>query len=78
MLITVICLLMEKKSLSLKLTIKNLPTQFDLGNISNRFSTTESKKNENVYDFSVEYSSVDKSEILNIRKCLMTQKNEFW
>ena len=62
MLITVICLLMEKKSLSLKLTIKNLPTQFVLGNISNRFSTTESKQNENVYDFSVEYSSVDKSE----------------
>ena len=78
MLITVICLLMEKKSLSLKLTIKNLPTQFGLGNISNRFSTTESKQNENVYNFSVEYSSVDKSEILSIRKCLMTQKNEFW
>ena len=41
----------------------NFPTQFCLGSISNRFSNTESRKvslNENVYNFSVDYSSIDK------------------
>ena len=28
-----------------------------------------------VYDFSVEYSSIDESDILNFRKYLMTMKN---
>ena len=42
----------------------NFPTQFCLGNISNRFSATESREaslNGNVYDFSVDYTAIDKS-----------------
>ena len=31
--------------------------------------------NGNVYDFSVDYNSIDKSEILNIYKYLMNKKN---
>ena len=59
MLITVICLLMEKKYLSLKPAIKsvNFATQFCLESISNGFSATESREvslNGNVYDFSVD------------------------
>ena len=49
----------------------NFPTQFYLGNISNGFSATESRAlslNENVFDFSNDYSSMDKSDILNIHK----------
>ena len=49
----------------------NFPTQFCLGSISNGFSATEIKEVSlygNVYDFSVDYSSIDKSDILNIQK----------
>ena len=49
----------------------NFPTQFCLGSISNGFSATESREislNGNVYDFSVDYSSIDNSSILNIHK----------
>ena len=56
----------------------NFPTQFCLGSISNGFSNTESREvslNGNVYDFSVDYSSIDKSDILNIHKYLMTKNN---
>ena len=57
----VICLLMERKSLSLMPTIKNVNfrTQYCLRSICNRFSATESKEvslNGNVYDFSVDYN----------------------
>ena len=45
----------------------NFLTQFCLGSISNRFSVTESL-NGDVNDFSVNYNSIDKSDILNIRK----------
>ena len=55
MLIIVICLLMEKKSLNLK--------------------SREVSLNGNVYDFSVDYNSIDKSVILNIQKYLMTKNN---
>ena len=47
----------------------NFPTQFCPGNISNGFSNTEFREvsfNGNVYDFSVNYNSIDKSDILNI------------
>ena len=47
-----------------------LPTQFCLGNISNGFSAIESREG-NVYDFSVDYICVDKSDLLNIHKNLM-------
>ena len=48
----------------------NFLTQFCLGSISNGFSATESREvslNGNVYDFSVDYNSVDKSDIINIQ-----------
>ena len=56
----------------------NFPTQFCLGSISNRFSATESREvslNGNVYDFSVHYSSIDKSDKLNVYKYLMNNSN---
>ena len=56
----------------------NFPTQFNLGSISNGFSATESNEvslNGNVYDFSVDYSPIDKSDILNIHKYLITKNN---
>ena len=51
----------------------NFLTQFCLGSISNRFSVTESL-NGDVNDFSVNYNSIDKSDILNIRKYLTKKK----
>ena len=48
---------------------KNFPTQFCLGSISNGFSATKSREvslNGNVYDFSVDYNSIHKSNILNV------------
>ena len=64
MLIIVICLLMEKKSLNLKVDNKNVnfPTQFCLGSTSNGFRATESREvslNGNVFEFSVDYNSID-------------------
>ena len=56
----------------------NFPTQFCLGSISNRFSATESREvslNGNVYDFSVHYSFIDKSDKLNVYKYLMNNSN---
>ena len=51
-------------------TIK-FPTQFCLWSILNGFSKTESREvslNGNVYDFSFDFNSIDKSDILNIHK----------
>ena len=45
----------------------SFPTQFSLRNISNECSNTESREvflNKNVYDFSVDCNSIDKSDIL--------------
>ena len=56
----------------------NFPTQFCLGSISTAFSATESREvslNGNVYDFSVDGNSIDKSDILNIHKYLR-RKND--
>ena len=54
----------------------NFPTQFCLGSIYNGFSATkEVSLNGNVYDFSVDYNSIDKSDILKIHKYLMTNNN---
>ena len=56
----------------------NFPTQFCLRSFSNGFITTESREvssNGNVYDFSVHYNSIKKSDILNIHKYLMTKNN---
>ena len=44
----------------------NFPTQFCHGSISNIFSATrELSLNGNVFDFSVNFNSIDKSDILN-------------
>ena len=80
MLLIVICFLMEKKSLNLKLTVKavNFQIQFCLGNIFNGFSTTESSEvflNGYGYDFSVKQNSIDKSGIWNIHKYFMKKNN---
>ena len=56
----------------------NFPTQFCLGSTFNGFCATESREvplNRNVYDFSVGYSSIDKSKILKIHKYLMEMNN---
>ena len=56
----------------------NFPTQFCLASISNGFTANESREasvNENIYDFSVDYNSIDKSVILNIHKYLITKNN---
>ena len=47
----------------------NFPTQFCFGRISN--GSREVSLNGNVYDFSVDYNSIDKSDILSIHKYLM-------
>ena len=53
-------------------------THICLESISNGFSATHHREvslNENVYDFSVDYNSIDKSDILNIHRYLMTKNN---
>ena len=58
----------------------NFPTRLCLESISDGFSNTESREvslNGNVYDFSVNYNSIGKSDILNIHKYLMTKNNNF-
>ena len=49
--------------------------------MSDVFCATESREvslngNGNVYDFSVDYNFIDKSDILNIHKYLMTKNNK--
>ena len=54
---------------------KKSATQFCLRIISNEFSAAESREvslNGNVYDIYVDRNSIDKSDILNINKYLMT------
>ena len=56
----------------------NFPTQFCLGIISSGFRASESTEvslSGNVYDFSVDYSSTDKSDVLYIRIYLMVKNN---
>ena len=56
----------------------NFQTQFCAGNISNRFSAIESREvvlNGNVYDFPLDYNSIDKPDILNIHMFLMIRNN---
>ena len=54
----------------------NFLTQFCLGSISHGFDATVSTKvslKGNVYDFSVDYNPIDKSDTLNIQKYLMVK-----
>ena len=56
----------------------NFPTQFCLESISNKSNYPGSEEvlfKVNAYDFSVDYNSIDKSDILNFRKCLMVKNN---
>ena len=71
---------MKKKCLSLKPKKKNADflTQFGLGSISNGLSATESREvslNRNLYDFSVDYNSIEKFDMLSIQEYLMTKIN---
>ena len=80
MLIIVICLLMKKKSFEFKANTKNVnfPTQYCLGSISKGFSNTEFRNiswNWKAYDFSVNYNSIDKSDIINIHRYLITKND---
>ena len=57
----------------------NFQTQFCLGSVSIGFSYIESRQvslNGIVYDFSVDYNFVDKFDILNIQKYLLTKNNK--
>ena len=64
MLIIVIYLSAEKKFLNLQLTIKLLTFQLCfVWEVSDGFSTREISLNGNVRDFSVDYNSIDKSDI---------------
>ena len=56
----------------------DFPTQFSRGSISNGFTATKSREvslNGNVYYFTVDCNSIDKSDILKIHKYLMTKDN---
>ena len=56
----------------------NFPTQFFLGTISSGFGAAESREatlKGNVYNFSVDYIAIDKSDILNIYKYLMVKNS---
>ena len=56
----------------------NFSTQFFLATVINGLSTTNYREvslNVNVYDFPVDYNSIDKSYILNIHKYLMNKNN---
>ena len=71
---------MEKKPTNLKASNKNInfPSQFCLGNISNKFHYVDLEEvslKVNVYDFSVDYDPIDKSDILNMHKYLMIKNN---
>ena len=73
-------LVLGKEIFKVKVDSKNanLPSQFCIGSISIGFSDTESIEVSligNVYDFLVDYNSIDKSDILNIHKYLMTNNN---
>ena len=49
----------------------NFPTQYCLGSISNKFDAADSRQlslKGNVYDFSVDYDTINKSDIINIHK----------
>ena len=56
----------------------NFPTQLCLGSISNKFGAIDSREvslKEIMYDFSVDCSAIDKPNMLNIHKYLMSKTN---
>ena len=69
-----------KEIIELKADNKNLnfPTRLCLNILSHGFMATDSREvslNENVYDFSVDYNSIDKSGMLNFHKYLLSKNN---
>ena len=69
-----------KEMFKFKAENKNVkfPTKFCFGSISNGFSATEFREvslNRNMYNFSFDYNSIDKSDKLNIHKYLMNKNN---
>ena len=56
----------------------NFPTQFCLGSICENFDCVESEKvqiKEIIYDFSVDFDAINKSEVLTIHEYLMDKNN---
>ena len=56
----------------------NFPTQFCLGTIPNGSSASESREvslKGNVYDFSFDYDTIDKLDVLNIHNHLTVKNN---
>ena len=56
----------------------NFPSPFCLGSVSNKFDHVDAEEvslKGNVYDLSVDYNAIDKSDILNIHKHLMVKNN---
>ena len=56
----------------------NFPSQFCLGSITNIFDYVDSEEvslKGNMYNFSIDYGSIDKPDILNIHKYLMSKNN---
>ena len=56
----------------------NFPSRFCLGSISNEFDSDDLNEvsfKPNVHDFSVDYSAIDKPNILNIHKYLMIKNS---
>ena len=73
--IIVIFLLTEKKSIQQKCQLSNSILS---RSISNKFDAVDSREvslNGNAYDFSVDYNAIDKSDILHIHKYLMVKNN---
>ena len=70
----------EKEIYKIKADNKNvdLPVQFCLGSLSNKFDFNDIKEvsfKGNVYDFLVNYNAFDKSDILSIHKIFMLKNN---
>ena len=60
------------------ITNNSFPSRFCLGSISNEFYSDDLKSvsfKGNMYDFSVDYDVIDKSNILNIHKYLMVKNS---
>ena len=67
-----------KEIYKLKVSNKNVNflNEFCLGSMSNKFSYVEEEElslKENLYDFSVDYEAINKSDILNIHKHLINK-----
>ena len=78
MVIKVIRFLLEKSVFKADNKNVNFPSQFCLRCVSENFVLIKLKKNlqKNVYNFSVNYNPVSKSEILNIHKDLIVKKKK--